>query len=661
MRNLSILFLSLLSLCANAAPAVRVSSPDGRLVVQIDTVGGQLYYSATYDGLAALQPARLGIKTDVADFASQLTLTAADTAALRYDYTMRGAKASAVHKAARRLDLRVKNAKGQTMTLRFQLTDNDIAFRYQLDALPKIACATVEEELTTFRPADGATAFISPQAKAGDGWRATKPSYEEVYAADAPMTTPSEYGRGYVFPALFRVGGGSSAPAAGRESAASALWLLISETGTDGTYAACHLADYDPAAGYRIAMPYADEGHGYGSALPNMLLPAATPWRIITVGSTLAPIVETTAPYDVVEPRYAAHPGLRPGRYTWSWLIGQDESINYDEQVRFIDLAARMGYEYTLVDGWWDEKIGRERMAQLSRYAQSKGVRLLLWYNSNGVWNDAPQTPKRRMDTAAARHEEMAWLQSIGVAGIKVDFFGGDKQCTMQLYADILADANQYGLQVIFHGCTLPRGWERMFPNFAGSEAVLASENVYFNDSHARREAYDLTMHPFCRGTVAAMDWGGTIMQRFMSVDDKSRHQRHTTNVFEMAAAVVSQCSVQGILVQPRTLGKLNDVELSWLRSVPAAWDDTRLLDGYPGQYVALARRSGQRTIVAALNAADAPRRLRLAVPYAAGTPVCIIADTEQGTTARTIIVDKHQTVQTDIAAKGGVIIDNAL
>lgn len=193
----------------------------------------------------------------------------------------------------------------------------------------------------------------------------------------------------------------------------------------------------------------------------------------------------------------------------------------------------------------------------------------MLWYNSNGNQNDAPQGPKNCMNTAVARKREMAWMKRIGVKGIKVDFFGGDKQHTMQLYEDILSDANDYGLQVIFHGCTLPRGWERMYPNYVSSEAVLASENVIFSESHAKREPFDLTLHPFCRNAVAAMDWGGTIMNRRMSRDNKSRHSRYTSDVFEMAAAIVNQASLQCIALQPNNLGELPGFELDFLRGVP--------------------------------------------------------------------------------------------
>jgi hypothetical protein len=330
------------------------------------------------------------------------------------------------------------------------------------------------------------------------------------------------------------------------------------------------------------------------------------------VGTSLKPIVETTIPYDVVEPLYEPSQTYEYGRYTWSWLIWQDNSINYDDQVKFIDLASAMGYELCLVDNWWDNNIGRDRIAELSKYAQAKGVSLMLWYNSNGYENDAPQTPRQCMNTPMARDKEMAWMKSIGVKGIKVDFFGGDKQETMKLYEDILYDANRYGLQCIFHGCTLPRGWERMYPNYVSSEAVLASENVFFGEGAARREPFDLTMHPFCRNAVATMDWGGVIMNKYLSKDNKSRHQRHTTDAFEIASAFTNQTAVQCIAMQPNNLDELPQVELDFLRQIPTTWEETRFIDGYPGRYVVLARRHGNQWYVAGLNAQQQPLTLTL-------------------------------------------------
>ena len=191
-----------------------------------------------------------------------------------------------------------------------------------------------------------------------------------------------------------------------------------------------------------------------------------------------------------------------------------DGSCNYDEQKRYIDFAAALGYRSVLIDALWDKQIGYDRMAELARYGASKGVGIFLWYNSNGTWNDAPQSPKGKMDKSAARRHEMAWMQRTGILGIKVDFFGGDKQETMRLYEEILSDADDHGLMVIFHGCTLPRGWERMYPNYVGSEAVLASENLVFSQGSCDAEAFNACLHPFIRNAVGCMEFGGTFLNK---------------------------------------------------------------------------------------------------------------------------------------------------
>ena len=592
-----------------SAREVTIASPNGKLVVTVSDEGGKATYAIALNGQQMLLPSALGFKADMGDFTQGLKITNTKSAHVDRSYEMHQVKQSKMHYVAEALTVDFETAKGLKMSAEFSVSNNDVAFRYliprQKNDNPK--SAIIQSEATGFSLPEGTTTFLTPQSKAMIGWERTKPSYEEVYKADAPMNVKSQYGEGYTFPCLFHVPNG---------------WVLISETGVDSHYCGSHLSDYHSSlgegqgVGYTIAFPMAGENNGNGTATAAIALPGKTPWRTITVGETLKPIVETTIPYDVVEPLYTLNSQLSTlnsyGRYTWSWLIWQDNSINYDDQVKFIDLASAMGYEFCLVDNWWDQNIGRERMAELSKYAQKKGVSLMLWYNSNGAENDAPQTPRNCLDNSIARDREMAWLQSIGVKGIKVDFFGGDKQETMKLYEDILYDANRYGIQCIFHGCTLPRGWERMYPNYIASEAVLASENVYFDEGAARREAFDLTMHPFCRNAVGTMDWGGTIMNKYMSKDNKSRHTRKTTDVFEMASAFTNQTAIQCIAMQPNNLQELSQQELDFLKQIPTTWDETRYIDGYPGKYVVLARRHGDQWYVAGLNAMKEPLTLTL-------------------------------------------------
>ena len=609
-------FVFLAFMTANVwAEDVKIASPDGKVNVTVTDQGGIPTYMITYDGRVMLMPSRLGLKASIGDFTAGITIKGQKQSRIDQKYEMTRIKTSQVHYVATEAVIAMQNAQGWPLTVTFRVSNHDVAFRYTLHRGPNDTprCALVYSEASAFNFPQHTTTFICPQSKPMDGWERTKPSYEEEYKADAAMDLPSQYGQGYTFPCLFHVGNDG--------------WVLVSETGTGSNYVGCHLSDYQKDLGYTIAFPNQDEMNGMGSPYAGIPLPGSTPWRTITMGTTLKPIVETTIPYDLVEPLYQPTHKYKPGRYTWSWLIWQDESCNYDDQVQFVDLAATMGYEYCLVDALWDQRIGREGIEKLSRYACSKGVQLMLWYNSNGMWNDAPQSPVGCMNTSWAREREMKWMEENRIAGIKVDFFGGDKQEMMKLYEDILVDANRHGLQVIFHGCTLPRGWERMYPNYVASEAMLASENVYFTEHHARQEGFELCTYPFTRNAVGSADWGGVLMNTHMSRDNKSRHPRYTSNVFEMASALIMQSSINAVVLCPNNLSELQPFELDFLRELPTTWDETRFLDGYPTRYVALARRHGSKWYVGALNGTQEPISMTLDLSMFANQTMTCLTD----------------------------------
>ena len=670
-KSFTFLLFYLLTFLPLSAEDVKVSSPDGRLVVNVSCEGGRLYYDATLNDQRMLKKSALGLKTSIGDFSRDLSILNSSLLTLNYDYQMRGTKASSHAYKATKAVIDIENKDHQHFSIIFQVSDNDIAFRY---AIPRQKWQgkepkrlRIKSELSSFNFPDGTTTFISPQIGPETGWEQTKPSYEEGYSADAPMDTPSQYNHGYIFPALFHLTMGTDPTVSSKANyrgsvprVRSDAWALVSETGVSSGYCGSHLSDYQSGVGYTVAYPDAGENNGYGTDFAAIPLPGETPWRTITLGTSLKPIVETTISYDLVEPLYEPSTDYKPGRYTWSWLIWQDKSINYDDQVKFIDLASDMGFEYCLVDNWWDTQIGRDRIEELSKYAQSKGVHLLLWYNSNGFWNDAPQGPRDCMSTAIAREREMRWMQSIGIKGIKVDFFGGDKQETMRLYEDILSDANRYGLQVVFHGCTVPRGWERMYPNFVASEAVLASENVFFNEGAAIKQPFDLTLHPFCRNATASMDWGGIIMNKRLSPDNQSRHPRHTTDIFEMASGIIMQTSVQCVAMQPNNLNELPEFELDFLYGLPTTWEETRFIDGYPGRYVVLARKSTDgKWYIAGLNALKKPLTLTLDLPmFTPGESLRYYVDEPSGEpTVFPLKIDKKGRAKVTIQPNGGIIL----
>lgn len=640
-----IVMAMLLGSSVASAENKQITSPDGKLVVTVSDTDGRPSYSVSYDNVLFLQPSPLGMVANIGDFSSGMSLEKnVSTNKIDETYELASIKKSKVRYVANEAVFSFTQQGKTIYDVIFRISNNDVAFKYKMYPQGETLSCVVEQEATGFVFPDGTTTFLCPQSKPMGGFARTSPSYETSYTAD-DAAGKNGWGEGYTFPCLFRNGDNG--------------WVLVSETGVNGGYCASRLLGHKGGT-YTIGFPQEGEANGNGTASPGIALPGETPWRTITVGKTLAPIVETTVPFDVVKPLYQAKGEYTYGKGSWSWIIGMDGSTNYEEQLRYIDFSAAMGYQSVLVDALWDKQIGRDKMEELAKYGKDKGVALYLWYNSNGYWNDAPQTPRGIMNNAIARRKEMKWMQSIGIRGIKVDFFGGDKQMTMQLYEDILSDANEYGLLVIFHGCTLPRGWERMYPNFASSEAVLASENLHFSQGSCDHEAFNATLHPFIRNTVGSMDFGGSALNKYYNADNAPRGSRRmTSDVYALATAVLFQSPVQHFALAPNNLTDAPSWAIDFMKEVPTTWDEVRFIDGYPGKYVILARRHGDKWYIAGVNAQKETLKLKVNLPmFSNGEKVRLFSDDKalQGS-VKQIEIGKKQELRLAIPCNGGVLI----
>ena len=640
-----IVMAMLLGSSVASAENKQITSPDGKLVVTVADMDGRPSYSVSYDNVLFLKPSPLGMIANIGDFSSGMSLEKnVSTNKIDETYELASIKKSKVHYVANEAVFSFTQQGKTIYDVIFRISNNDVAFKYKMYPQGETLSCVVKQEVTGFVFPDGTTTFLCPQSKPMGGFARTSPSYETSYTAD-DVAGKNGWGEGYTFPCLFRNGDNG--------------WVLVSETGVNGGYCASRLLGHKGGV-YTIGFPQEGEANGNGTVSPGIALPGETPWRTITVGKTLAPIVETTVPFDVVKPLYPAKGEYTYGRGSWSWIIGMDGSTNYKEQLRYIDFSAAMGYQSVLVDALWDKQIGRDKIEELAKYGKDKGVALYLWYNSNGYWNDAPQTPRSIMDNAIARRKEMKWMQSIGIRGIKVDFFGGDKQMTMQLYEDILSDANEYGLLVIFHGCTLPRGWERMYPNFASSEAVLASENLHFSQGSCDNEAFNATLHPFIRNTVGSMDFGGSALNKYYNADNAPRGSRRvTSDVYALATAVLFQSPVQHFALAPNNLTDAPSWAIDFMKEVPTTWDEVRFIDGYPGKYVILARRHGDKWYIAGVNAQKETLKLKVNLPmFSNGEKVRLFSDDKvlQGG-VKQIGIGKKQELQLSIPCNGGILI----
>ena len=230
----------------------------------------------------------------------------------------------------------------------------------------------------------------------------------------------------------------------------------------------------------------------------------------------------------------------------------------------------------------------------------------------------------------------------------------------MRLYEAILSDADDAGLLVIFHGCTLPRGWERMYPNYVGSEAVLASENLVFNQRFDDEEAFNACLHPFLRNTVGCMEFGGVILNRRLNRTNDGGCTRRTTDAFQLATAVLFQNPIQNFALTPNNLTDAPEAAIRFMKEVPTTWDETQFIEGYPGRYCVLARRHGSRWYVAGINAGPETVELTLDLSMLArGTTVEVYEDEPKTGCLRsaTRTVKKPGAVRVSIRPNGGVVM----
>jgi alpha-glucosidase len=569
-----------------------VSSPDGHLAVDFQlNAAGVPTYTVSLNGRPVLRESRLGLVRTDADFSQGLRLLnwhAPEPVVDRYEILT--AKRRVNTYAANRKVYYLEALGGQKMNIIFQVSNDGVAFRY---FFPETS-STVRKltaEVSSFHFLPGTRAWLQPMSVAKSGWSQVNPCYEEYYEKDVPAGTTSPTGAGWAYPALFRSGD---------------TWLLVSEGSLARSYCGTRLRSEAPDGDYTVGFPDPRENFQGGPVNPESTLPWLTPWRLVVVGS-LKTVAESTLGIDLAEkPAHPSKFAYQPGKAAWSWPLLGDDKTTYGVQVNFIDYAAEMGWRYCLIDALWDKQIGYDRVKELVEYARTKGVSILVWYNSAGDWNVAPQTPRNLMLTHESRVREFTRLKAMGIAGLKIDFFGGDGQSVINYYHDILKDAAPFGFLMNFHGATLPRGWQRTYPQLMTMEAVKGLEFITFEQKNADEEPAHAAMLPFTRNVFDPMDFTPMVLDRI------NRIERRTTSAFELALSVLFTSGIQHYAEIPAGMAKVPDYVSGFLKGVPAVWDDTRFLEGAPGEYVVLARRAGKRWFVAGINAGSEGRTINL-------------------------------------------------
>jgi alpha-glucosidase len=623
-----------------AAPAMRLASPNGQLVAVVE-IGedGAPRYTIERNGKPVLQQSKLGLVREDADFSRGLQLLGTSRVEPVEDrYEMLTSKRRWSTYRANRQVLNLQTAQAQKLDIIFQVSDDGVAFRYHF---PETSSQSyrIREEVTSFNFLPDTRTWLQPIAVAKTGFAETNPSYEEFYERDGTVGIPSPTGAGWVYPALFRT---------------ADTWLLVSETAVGRNYAATRLRNEWRSTEYRVGFPDPREHFQGGPVNPESTLPWLTPWRLIVVGD-LKTIVESTLGTDLADkPAADARvPAPGPGKASWSWpLLGDGHTI-YETQKRFIDYAAEMGWRYTLIDALWDTQIGDEKVKELVDYARSKGVAILLWYNSAGDWNTAPQTPRDKLLTRESRQREFERVKALGAVGLKVDFWPGDGQSAMAYYHDMLEESGRAGLLMNFHGSTLPRGWHRTYPHLMTMEAVKGLEFVTFDQRNAEAEPTHAAMLPFTRNVFEPMDFTPVVLDRINNIE------RRTSSAFELALAVLFTSGIQHYAEIPEGMARAPEYVRDFLKAVPSVWDDVRFIDGFPGQYVVIARRSGERWYVAGINGEKQPREVELDLASLGARGAALITDGDGGNLSfrRESVKAGKAPLKLKLAPRGGFVL----
>ncbi len=596
-------FASVCAGIASGAPAplgpVMVASPDGALVVSIAGTGAPSAATWRYrlerqDATPATELlgwSPLGLTRQDAAFTTLHLVSASTPRPLTVSYTMPFGKRRSVARTATTRVLHFQSPSGQPVDLEVRVFDDGLAFRY---VFPNTSAAphTVTSEATGFTVPHGSRGWLLPQAPAGK----YTPAYEDMFS-EVDAGTAAPHPAGWSYPALFRMPD-------------NAHWILITEAGLDPSYCGTRLAAAVESGTYRVKLPDADEGLGTGQVEPVSTLPWRTPWRLVVAGASLKAIVESTLVTDVSAPSQIADTSwIHPGRSSFAWWKDEEASTHEDSQKQWIDLSASMHWEYALIDANWhlapEGTIERE-----AAYARDHKVGLFLWYNSGGPHNEVMEWgPRDRLFDPEKRKAEFARIAALGVAGVKVDFWQSDKQNLIQLYYDMMRDAAAAHLLIDFHGCTLPRGWSRTWPNLVSMEAVFGAEQYKYSERMGPTGAWHNTVLVFTRNVVGPMDYTPVTLS-----DAKYPHQ--TTNAHELALSVVFESGVVHFADSPKAYGELPDAAKEFLADVPAAWDETTLVDGEPGKLAIVARRNGSTWWVGAISGSDKPQTIPLDLSF---------------------------------------------
>ena len=591
-------------------------------------------YKVFYKDKVVVNTSELGIIREDANFYTDLKLIKVTKAeSIKSTYSMFQGKRKNISYSANQYTVHLQNKKGNLIDIIFQLSNDGVALRYYFPETSKDIKKIIEEK-TSYNFDASAKAWLQPMSKAKTGWSEVNPSYEEHYGMGIPVNTKSAIGEGWVYPALFH---------------SNDTWLLISESGLHENYCGSHLVYNDTSRAMQLTFPQKEEVFPGGALNPESQLPWFTPWRIIAIGS-LKTITESTLGTDLADPAIPMETSfIKSGLASWSWVLLKDDSVNYETTLKFIDYASKMNWPYCLIDADWNKRIGEEKTKELADYTKAKNVKLLVWYNSSGAWNSTVYEPKSKLLNHDDRVKEFTKLNEMGIAGIKVDFFGGDGQSMIAYYHAILKDAAAHKLLINFHGATLPRGWQRTYPNLLTTEAIKGEEFITFSQPDADLQPSHCAVIPFTRNVFDPMDFTPMVLDSIPNI------KRITTPAFELALPVLFLSGIQHIAETPDGMAKMPQYVVDYLKDIPTNWDDSKFIEGYPGKYIVIARKKDNVWHIVGINGENTAKEIEIDLSFVTNKKGNIIDENENG--FKNEVVSKGNKLKVKMKPYGGFVI----
>lgn len=577
-----------------------VQSPDGKLRMVVDHLSkgdSSLVYHVFIEketGIdTVLSKSPLGIIRSGDSFTNGLKfVTAAPSVEIDETFQTYTGKRSKVHNHAMKRVFTFETLMGNKVEIEVRVFNDAVAFRYifpeKNEELQKVT-----SETTGFNFFKNGKAWIQPY----DTVTKWTPAYEKYYLNDIGIREISTNLQGWCFPALFQTGNN---------------WVLLTESGLYDNFYGGRLQNTISSLLFNIRLPEETEANGLGLIEPEHTLPWETPWRVIVVGENLATIIESDVVKKLAKPNQIENTDwIKPGRASWSWWSDHSSSKSYKAMAPFMDLSAEMGWEYTLIDANWNT-MQDGKIEDLVAYGNNKGIGSILWYNSGGPHNSVTEEPRDLMHDPVKRKEEFMKISKWGVKGIKVDFFQSDKPFILQQYLDILKDAAEFRLMVNFHGATIPRGWERTFPNLMTMESVRGGECYSFAPEFPQFAPSHNTILSATRNVIGSMDYTPVTFS-----DNEYPHL--TTNAHELALSVIFESGWQHMADGVEAYRSQPEEVKQFLKNVPSTWDDTKFVQGVPGKEMILARRKGDDWFIAGINGEAVEKDFSKDFPFLTG------------------------------------------